>query len=83
VLQRPGGNDIVIVIDGRTNAEYLRFRAFTDIPKGGGVFVATSDINRDGFADVIVASGVGIKPRAEVYSGLLLTRAAASGLFIG
>ena len=128
----PGGNDIVIVIDGRTNAEYLRFRAFTNIRKGGGVFVATGDINRDGFADVIVgtqgaraaevmvvsgrrgevlsrfmpfgngkpvkvaarvaggdvngdgfadvivASGVGIKPRAEVYSGLLLSRAAAS-----
>ncbi len=128
----PGGNDIVIVIDGRTNAEYQRFRAFNDIPQGGGVFVATGDINRDGFADVIVgtqgqraaqvmvvsgrrgevlgrfmpfgngkpvvvaarvaggdvngdgfaevivASGVGIKPRAEVYSGLLITQAATS-----
>jgi hypothetical protein len=128
----PGGNDMVFVIDGRTNAVYQQFRAFTNIPKGGGVFVATGDINRDGFADVIVgtqgqraaevivvsgrrgdvlgqfkpfgngkpvivaarvaggdvngdgfadvivASGVGIKPRAEVYSGWLLTSSAAT-----
>jgi len=128
----PGGNDVVIVIDGRTNAEVMRLRAFSDIRRGGGVFVATGDVDRDGFADVIVgtegrraarvivvsgrrgnviarfsplgngrpvrvaarvaggdvdgdgfadvivASGPGLKPRAEVYSGRLLTQRAAA-----
>lgn len=128
----PNGNDLVIVLDGRTNAEVRRLRAFNNIPKGGGVFVATADVDRDGFADlivgtqgarpaqvivvsgrrgnvlarfnafgngspvqvaarvaggdvdgdgfgdVVVSSGVGIKPRAEVYSGRLLTQGAAA-----
>jgi len=127
----PGGRDMVIVIDGRTNAPWMQVRAFSNIPRGGGVFVATGDVNRDGFADVIVgtdgpraarvlvfngrrgevledflpfgngkpvrvgarvaggdvdgdghadvivASGPGLKPRAEVYSGRALTTDAA------
>jgi len=42
------------------------------------VRVAGGDVNGDGFADVIVASGEGVAPRVEVYSGKLLTQAAAN-----
>lgn len=52
----PGGRDLVFVVDGRTNAVVMQFRAFPSLPAGGGVFVATGDVNRDGFADVIVGS---------------------------
>lgn len=52
----PGGRDMVFVVDGRTNSVVMQFRAFPSLPAGGGVFVATGDVNRDGFADVIVGS---------------------------
>ncbi len=52
----PGGRDMVFVVDGRSNSVVMQFRAFPSLPAGGGVFVATGDINRDGFADVIVGS---------------------------
>jgi hypothetical protein len=56
------------VIDGRTNAEIFRVNAFA----GGtllGVFVATGDVNRDGYADVIVGTGGGRPARVAVYDG--------------
>ena len=52
----PGGRDMVFVVDGRTNSTVMQFRAFPNLPAGGGVYVATGDVNRDGFADVIVGS---------------------------
>lgn len=65
----PGGRDMVIVIDGRTNAPWMQVRAFSNIPGGGGVFVATGDVNRDGFADVIVGSDGPRAARVIVFSG--------------
>lgn len=65
----PGGNDMVIVIDGRTNAEVMRFRPFTNIRKGGGVFVATGDVDRDGYADVIVGTQGARAAQVVVVSG--------------
>ena len=35
----------------------------------GGVYVATGDINADGYADVIVGAGVGGGPRVKVFNG--------------
>jgi hypothetical protein len=59
---------MVVVIDGRTNAEYMRFEAFTTIPEGG-VYVATGDIDCDGYGDVIVGTQ-GLRPaQVRVFSG--------------
>src|SRR5262249_39633074 len=37
---------------------------------GEGVRVATGDVNRDGYADVVVAPGPGMAPTVKVYSGV-------------
>jgi hypothetical protein len=68
----PGGGSHVRVFDGRSGGQsggplgsFLAFEpAF-----GGGVYVAAGDVNRDGFADVIVAAGAGGGPRVRVLSG--------------
>ncbi len=55
-------------------------------PARGGLQVAArvagGDVDGDGFADVMVASGEGVKPRIEVYSGKLLTDAAAAAKIV-
>jgi hypothetical protein len=68
----PGGGSHVRVFDGRTGDQaagplgcFLAFEpTFT-----GGANVAARDVNGDGFADVIVAAGVGGGPRVRVLSG--------------
>lgn len=65
----PGGRDMVFVIDGRTNSVVMQFRAFPTPATGGGVFVATGDVNRDGFADVIVGSDGARAAQVVVVSG--------------
>jgi hypothetical protein len=65
----PGGRDTVIVVDGRSNAVVMQFRAFPNLPVGGGVFVATGDVNRDGFADVIAGSDGSRAAQVIVVSG--------------
>ena len=62
------GNDVVIVIDGRTNSQIFRVNAFTDVI-GAGVFVATGDINRDGHADVFVGSAGPRAAKVIVFDG--------------
>ena len=63
-----GGAPRVVVVDGLTKATIADFFAY-ESTFTGGVNVATGDVNGDGFADVLVGSGVGGGPRVRVLSG--------------
>jgi hypothetical protein len=58
----PGGGPHVRVFDGDTARLLTEFMAFEPAFRGG-VFVASGDLNRDGFDDVIVGAGTGGGPR--------------------
>jgi len=64
----PGGGPQVVIIDGKT---FQPIRSFFAFPATftGGVYVATGDVNGDGFADVIVGAGAGGGPEVKVFSG--------------
>jgi hypothetical protein len=68
----PGGGSHVRVFDGQTGGQAAgplgSFTVFED-SFVGGVHVAAADVNRDGFADVIVSAGLGGGPRIRVFSG--------------
>ena len=57
----------VKVFDGATGAERFSFLAFDGF--AGGVFVASGDVNGDGFADIVVAADAGATPHVKVFSG--------------
>jgi len=67
VGQGPGGQSLVRVFDGNpgqligTIAPFGTFR--------GGVFVATGDVNGDGYSDIIMGADAGGGPDVEVFSG--------------
>jgi hypothetical protein len=63
-----GYKPLVVVVDGRTNAEISRFYAFP-LTFLGGVYVGAGDMDRDGYADVMVGSGPGMAATVQVYSG--------------
>ncbi len=64
----PGGGPHVKVIDGATGTVARDFFAF-EPTFTGGVYVAADDLDRDGFADLIVSADVGGGPRLRVLSG--------------
>ena len=66
-----GGAPRIVVIDGATRGTLANFFAY-ESTFTGGVNVATGDVNGDGFADVLVGSGVGGGPRVRVLSGDLI-----------
>jgi hypothetical protein len=67
-----GGGPHVRVISGQTGSELLSFFAY-DAGFAGGVFVASGDVNDDGFADIITGAGAGGGPHVKVFSGQDLT----------
>lgn len=62
-----GGGPHVRVFDGKSGAELAAFFPFSTAFRGG-VRVATGDIDGDGFADIITASGPG-GGTVRIYSG--------------
>ena len=64
----PGGAPLVEVFDGVTGSMLYSFLAFEDTFTGG-VTVSAADFNRDGFADVVLGTGVGGGPRVVIVDG--------------
>jgi hypothetical protein len=63
-----GAEPSVVVIDGATGDSLLSFLAYAETFTGG-VYVASGDINGDGFDDIITGPGAGGGPNVEVFSG--------------
>ena len=63
-----GGGPHIEVFDGKTGNLINSFFAY-DPSFTGGVYLATGDVNGDGFADIITAAGAGGGPHVEVWSG--------------
>ena len=63
-----GAEPRVTVFSGRDNSVLQDFFAF-DPGFLGGVFVASGDVNGDGFADIIIGAGLGGVPAVSVFSG--------------
>lgn len=64
----PGGAPVIRIFDGKTQQEIATITAFEGTFTGG-LFVSAGDLNRDGFADVIVSPDTGGGPRVRVFSG--------------
>jgi hypothetical protein len=71
-----GGADTVVVVDGRTNSVIWQVARMFPVVAGvtgpaarPGVFVATADVNSDGFVDVIVGSAGNRQSQVKVYNG--------------
>ena len=58
----------VRAFDGRTGVQLKSFFAYGDDFRGG-VRVATADVNNDGLAEIITATGPGAGPQVKVFSG--------------
>jgi hypothetical protein len=72
VAQGQGGTTLVKVYHGATLAPIRQFKAFPQKAaqrRHIGVFVASADVNNDGFDDIIVAADTGWKPFVRVFSG--------------
>jgi hypothetical protein len=64
----PGGSPRVRVFDGATGAAVRDLFAF-EPSFTGGVYVAAADLDRDGFADIIVSADQFGGPRVVIFSG--------------
>jgi hypothetical protein len=64
----PGRATLVRIFDGRSGAQIGQIAPF-EVAFTGGVFVAAGDINRDGFAEIVVSPDEGGGPRVQVYNG--------------
>lgn len=86
VVARDGGSlPVVNVYNGKTLGLIKGFTAFS-APFTGGVRVACADVNGDGLADVIAASGAGMRGTVRVFSSSskpALMFAMTSSVFVG
>ena len=64
-----GAAPLVKVFSGATGVEIRSFFAYTSSYMGG-VRVASGDVNGDGFADIITATGAGGGPHLTVFNGV-------------
>jgi hypothetical protein len=64
----PGGGPHVKVFSGKDGSLLASFFAY-DPTFAGGVFVASGDVNGDGYADIITGAGPGGGPHVKVFSG--------------
>ena len=64
-----GGTRVTVFRVGRTLTAAADFIALDDANFRGGSRVAIGDVDRDGFADLVVGAGVGGGPRVAVYDG--------------
>ncbi len=64
----PGVATQLVVLDGRTRAQLFSVQPF-ESTFTGGVFVASGDLNGDGFAEVVVTPDQGGGPRVRVFDG--------------
>jgi hypothetical protein len=64
----PGYAPTVVVVDGDTGAVIMRFNAFAAGYRGG-IYLASADVNADGYDDIIVGAGNGHSPEVKVFSG--------------
>lgn len=66
----PGGGPNVKVFDGANNyAEIRNFFAYSPY-FSSGIYVASGDVNGDGYSDIITGAGAGGGPHVQVFSGL-------------
>jgi len=64
----PGGQPVVNVYDGISGGFLYSFLAF-EPSFAGGVTVSSADFDKDGFADIILGTGIGGGPHVVVVSG--------------
>jgi hypothetical protein len=71
------GGPRVVIYQGGTFNQIASFFGIEDPNFRGGARAAVSDVNGDGFGDVIVAAGFGGGPRVAVFNGLTIGGATA------
>jgi uncharacterized protein YkwD len=64
----PGGGPQVNIYDGGTGQLLRSYMAY-DSSFGGGVYVATGDVNGNGHAEIITGAGPGGGPQVNTYDG--------------
>lgn len=69
VIAASVGRGNVVVRDGATNAQRTSFYAYDAGFNGGARVAVISDVNGDGFFDLVVTPGIGGGTRASRYSG--------------
>jgi Bacterial Ig domain len=69
-----GGGPRVRIYDGATLAPVVDFFGIQDPAFRGGARITTGNFNRDQYADVVVAAGVGGGPRITIWDGFELSR---------
>jgi uncharacterized delta-60 repeat protein len=67
----PGASSRLVIIDGKTRAMIVDFLVFENAFTGG-MYVAATDLNNDGRADVVVTPDQGGGPVAAIYDGVKL-----------